>query len=81
MDAKTRMDTFINTQAALHMPDKIAGGDYLLDIQGLGDSDVNSFIGTQWNSGGKIGQIKKACDSVDSIYRANTYVNVKLRLI
>ena len=81
VDAKTRMDTFINTQAALHMPDKIAGGDYLLDIQGLGDSDVNSFIGTQWNSGGKIGQIKKACDSVDSIYRANTYVNVKLRLI
>ncbi|THF69933.1 hypothetical protein E7T06_09810 [Deinococcus sp. Arct2-2] len=79
-DAKTRVATFIATQAALHMPDKIAGGDYLLDIQGLGNSDVNSFLGTQWNSGGKIVQLKAACDAVPNADRATSYVNVHLVL-
>lgn len=79
-EAKKRVDKFMPDQAALHMPDKIAGGDYLLDIKGLGDSDVNSFLGSQWKSGNKIDQIKTECDHVDKPSQSSTYVNIKLEL-
>ena len=79
-EAAHRVSTFMPSQAALHMPDKIAGGDYLLDIEGLGDSDVNSFLGTQWNSAGKISALKGACDAVPALHRPTSFLNVRLTL-
>lgn len=80
IEAKKHMEQFMPTQAALHMPDKIAGGDYLLDIKGLGDKDVNSFIGTQWNSDGKINSIQSECIRLNTALHKTTYINVKLNL-
>ena len=62
------------------MPDKYIGGDYLLDIKGLGDGEVNRFIGTQWKSGGKLQQLKTACDDAKSASLGGTYINVRLEL-
>ena len=77
-EAERQITAFMRTQAALHMPDKIAGGDYLLDINGMGDSNVNSFIGSQWRSGDKIGRIKTECDRVDVVNQSTTHLNVRL---
>ena len=77
-EAKKRVADFMKTQAALHLPDKIAGGHYLLDINGVGDGDVNSFIGSQWTSGNKVGLIKANCEQVDAAHRATTHLNVRL---
>lgn len=78
VEAQRRVTAFMSTQAALHMPDKIAGGDYLLDINGMGDSNVNSFIGSQWNSDSKIGKLKIACDAVPAALRFTIHLNVRL---
>ncbi|MEZ0611148.1 polymorphic toxin type 15 domain-containing protein [Fibrella sp. WM1] len=48
-DAKQESEAWMRTQAALHNPDQIAGGnpDH---IGGMGDSNVNSSIGSQWKN-------------------------------
>lgn len=46
-DAKKEADNWIKTQAALHNPDQIAGGDPN-KVSRMGDSRVNSSIGRQW---------------------------------
>ncbi|WP_159245891.1 polymorphic toxin type 15 domain-containing protein [Tenacibaculum maritimum] len=49
-DASKKADEFIKGKAALHNPDGIAGGK-IDSITGLGDSKVNSSIGSQWRHG------------------------------
>lgn len=46
-DAKIQANEWLETQAALHNPDQIAGGNPL-KIDGTGDSNINSSIGIQW---------------------------------
>ena len=69
----------METQAALHNPDQIAGGNPL-KIDGMGDSNINSSIGIQW---------RYRIDMVDEKIRLlastmtqeemdSTYLNVKL---
>jgi hypothetical protein len=48
-DANDAVDAWMSTQAATHRLDGIAGGD-VTDISGLGDSRVNSSLGSQWQS-------------------------------
>ncbi|HHT06400.1 MAG TPA: hypothetical protein GXZ97_09065 [Hydrogenispora sp.] len=48
-EAKERANAWIKTQAVLHEPDQIAGGDPE-NITGLGDKRVNSSIGAQWKT-------------------------------
>lgn len=78
-DAETEAQKWMDTQAALHNPDQIAGGNPL-KVDDVGDTNVNSSIGIQW---------KYRIDKVDEKIRAlalnmtesereNTFINVKL---
>ena len=49
-DAITKSEQFMKGKAALHNPDGIAGGK-VDQIAGMGDSKVNSSIGSQWSKG------------------------------
>lgn len=46
-DATEQANEWLRTQAATHRLDGIAGGDQV-DISGVGDSPVNSSLGSQW---------------------------------
>ena len=46
-EAKLEAGTWLKTQAALHNPDQIAGGDPT-KVSRMGDAAVNSSIGAQW---------------------------------
>lgn len=48
-EAKRIAEDWIKTQAALHDPDMIAGG-YATKITGMGDTRINSSLGSQWRS-------------------------------
>ena len=49
-DALTKSEQFMKGKAALHNPDGVAGGKFD-QIAGMGDSKVNSSIGSQWSKG------------------------------
>lgn len=49
-DALTKSEQFMKGKAALHNPDGVAGGK-VDQIAGMGDSKVNSSIGSQWSKG------------------------------
>ncbi|MEB9408028.1 polymorphic toxin type 15 domain-containing protein [Bacillus cereus] len=46
-EAEGKAASWLKTQAALHNPDQIAGGNPL-HIGGLGDKRINSSLGSQW---------------------------------
>lgn len=46
-DAENEANQWIESQAALHDPDQIAGGD-AANVTGMGDKNINSSIGAQW---------------------------------
>ena len=46
-EAEEQADKWLDTQAALHNPDQVAGG-YASNVGGVGDKGVNSSIGSQW---------------------------------
>ena len=46
-EAEKEADEWLDTQAALHDPDQIAGGD-AANVIGIGDKEINSSIGSQW---------------------------------
>jgi hypothetical protein len=77
--AKKEAKEWLNTQAALHNPDQIAGG--MADIiGGMGDKEINSSIGSQWKYRIDIvdEQIKKMARSMTNEQLKNTYLNVQL---
>ena len=78
-EAKIKAKEWLDTQAALHNPDQIAGG-RANQIGGMGDKRINSSIGSQW---------KYRIDAVDEQIQAlaekmtpeqlqTTYLNVRL---
>jgi 2-keto-3-deoxy-L-rhamnonate aldolase RhmA len=71
---------WLDTQAALHNPDQIAGGNPL-NIGGMGDKGINSSIGAQWKY--RIDdvddQIRKMAENMTQSEKENTYLNVKLQ--
>ncbi|MFX3618008.1 MAG: polymorphic toxin type 15 domain-containing protein [Sporolactobacillus sp.] len=77
--AKKEAKEWLNTQAALHNPDQIAGGKADI-IGGIGDKEINSSIGSQWKY--RIDtvdkQIKKMAENMTTEQLKNTYLNVKL---
>ncbi|MFE4525210.1 polymorphic toxin type 15 domain-containing protein [Cytobacillus firmus] len=77
--AKKIAKEWLETQAALHNPDQIAGGKAEL-IRGLGDKRINSSIGSQWRYRIDIvdEQIKGLAKSMTPEQLKNTYVDVKL---
>lgn len=74
MRAKVMSKETMNTLAALHNPDMIAGGvDVIADF---GDRGVNASIGGQWKD--RIKDLDKAASQVPESERASTRMNVKL---
>ncbi|EJQ71402.1 polymorphic toxin type 15 domain-containing protein [Bacillus mycoides] len=77
--AKKKAQEWLDTQAALHNPDQIAGGKAEI-IGGMGDKRVNFSIGSQWRSRIKIidKQIEGIANNMTPEQLKNTYLNVKL---
>ena len=78
-EAEEQADKWLDTQAALHNPDQVAGG-YASNVGGVGDKGVNSSIGSQWRYriDGVDAQIKKMAESMSEAEKNSTYLNVKL---
>ncbi|SNZ14013.1 Novel toxin 15 [Terribacillus aidingensis] len=78
-DATKQASEWMDTQAALHNPDQIAGG-RADNIGGLGDKRVNSSLGSQWKYRIDIvdEQIRKMAKNMSPKEIKNTYLNVKL---
>ena len=69
--AKDKMDTL----AALHNPDMIAGGKDA--VTKMGDKGVNSSIGSQWKD--RVAEMDKAAKDVPASERGNTKMDTKLK--
>lgn len=69
----------MNDKVALHDPDQMAGG-YGENITGLGDSRINSSIGSQWKTRIKAidAQVRKQATNMTPEQRVNTYLNISL---
>ena len=79
-EAKIKAKEWMDTQAALHNPDQIAGGD-LLNVGGMGDRAINSSIGSQWKYRIDVvdEQIQAMSKNMTDAERKNTYLNIKLK--
>ncbi|WP_260448076.1 polymorphic toxin type 15 domain-containing protein, partial [Listeria seeligeri] len=77
-EAKSQAEDWMKKQAALHDPDMIAGGNPT-NIQGLGDSKINSSLGSQWRT--RISevdrQIQEAAKNMSPEQLKNTRINIK----
>ncbi|KEO81841.1 hypothetical protein EL26_18550 [Tumebacillus flagellatus] len=77
-EAEKQASEWMDTQAALHNPDQIAGGDPL-HIGGMGDKAINSSIGSQWKY--RIDtideQVRKMAETMTEFERQNTFLNIK----
>jgi hypothetical protein len=68
---------FLKTQAALHDPDQIAGGDPT-KIRQLGSKYINSSIGSQWKT--NVGDLDKAVGKIPAKRQAKLHMNVTLKM-
>ncbi|MDH2882630.1 polymorphic toxin type 15 domain-containing protein [Bacillus cytotoxicus] len=78
-NAKKKAKEWLDTQAALHNPNQIAGGKAEI-IGGMGDKRINSSIGSQWRYRIDIvdEQIKELAKNMTPEQLKSTYLNVKL---
>ena len=79
-EAEIQAQKWLATQAALHNPDQIVGGNPS-NIGGMGDKKINSSIGSQWKY--RIDevdeQIQAMAKNMSDAERKNTYLNIKLK--
>lgn len=69
-------DTRMKTLAALHNPDMVAGGkDVIADF---GDRNINSRIGAQWKTQGRVASLDEAARSISPADRGAMKMNAKL---
>lgn len=80
-DARKEASDWIQTQAALHNPDQIAGGDPGI-VSRMGDASVNSSIGAQWRT-----RVAKLEEEINNYIKGksqaeieNTLLNVSLKM-
>ncbi|UXH46446.1 T7SS effector LXG polymorphic toxin [Rossellomorea vietnamensis] len=78
-EAESEAKEWLNTQAALHNPDQIAGGKPD-QIGGMGHKGVNSSIGSQWRYRIDVidEKIREMAKNMTPEQLENTYLNVKL---
>ncbi|WP_299315307.1 polymorphic toxin type 15 domain-containing protein [uncultured Aquimarina sp.] len=78
-EAEKLADDFMSNKAALHDPDQVAGG-FADNITGLGDSGVNSSLGSQWRT--RIGdvdkQVREAAKNMTQAEKESTLLNINL---
>jgi hypothetical protein len=81
-EARAQAQQWLETQAALHDPDQVAGG-YADTITGLGDARVNSSIGAQWPKRikGIDAHIRKHAAGMTQQERENTFLDVELPMV
>ena len=76
---KKEANDWLETQAALHDPDQVAGGDPT-KITGMGDRRINSSLGGQWMS--RIGAVDEKVEAfaktLTEEQQMNTYLNIRL---
>ncbi|MEK4404747.1 T7SS effector LXG polymorphic toxin [Sporosarcina sp. FSL K6-6792] len=79
-EAEKEAKEWLNTQAALHNPDQIAGGKPD-KIGGMGHKGINSSIGSQWRYRIDVvdEQIREMAKNMTPEQIKNTYLNVKLK--
>lgn len=83
-EAEKKADEWMDTQAALHDPDQIAGGD-AANVTGMGDKEINSSIGSQWQY--RIEAVDAAVqkyieeNGLSEEDMKNVYLNVKLEVL
>ena len=75
-EAATQVSAIMETLAALHNPDMVAGGKDV--ISGFGDRRINSRIGAQWNQHGRLTQLDKAANKIPESLRSQIKMNAKL---
>lgn len=82
-DAIAEANNWASDKAALHWPDQIAGGD-VSKISGMGDSKINTSIGSQWKSKDRIGvlddYVEELAKKLSPAERKTTYLDVELIL-
>ena len=76
-DAKKIIDDFMSTKSVLHDPDQVVGG-YGNKMSGLGDTNVNTSIGSQWKSRVKI--IDKYIDEISQVLSVEELLESKLNI-
>ncbi|MGP4041760.1 polymorphic toxin type 15 domain-containing protein [Gracilibacillus sp. D59] len=78
-EAEKEAKEWLSTQAALHNPDQIAGGNPEI-IGGMGNKGINSSIGSQWKYRIDVvdEQIREMAKNMTQEQLKNTYLNVKL---
>ena len=78
-EAKIKAEEWLKTQAALHNPDQIAGGNPL-NIGGMGDTRINSSLGSQWKYRIDVvdEQIRNMAAQMTPQQLQTTYLNVRL---
>ncbi|MSD83011.1 hypothetical protein GKC32_01290 [Lactobacillus curvatus] len=78
-NAEEEATNWMNSQAALHNPDQIAGGNANI-IGGMGDKGINSSLGAQWKY--RIDtvdeQVRKMTKNMTADQLKETHLNVKL---
>jgi hypothetical protein len=81
-EAKKQAEEWLETQAALHNPDQIAGGNPS-HIDGMGDKKINSSIGSKWKSRIKDldKQIRDIAKTMTQEERESTFLNIKLKIL
>ncbi|WP_311774156.1 polymorphic toxin type 15 domain-containing protein [Listeria booriae] len=79
-EARKQAKNWMDTQAALHNPDQIAGGNPL-NIGGLGDKRINSSIASQWKYRIDIvdEQINQMISQIPKAQWKDIYLNVSLK--
>lgn len=79
-EAEKEAEKLLASQAALHNPDQVAGGNPL-NIGGMGDKGVNSSIGVQWKYRIKDvdKRIRALAGKMTEEEKKSTYLNVKLK--
>lgn len=80
-EARAQAQQWLDTQAALHDPDQVAGG-HADTITGLGDARVNSSIGAQWprRIKGIDTRIRQHAAGMTQQERETTFLDVELPL-
>jgi NTP pyrophosphatase (non-canonical NTP hydrolase) len=78
-EAKVEANQWMDTQAALHDPDQVAGG-FGDNVTGMGDKRVNSGLESQWKD--RIDeidrQVREAAEKMTEAEKKSTYLDIEL---
>lgn len=84
IEATRRTSEIMNKLAALHDPDMVSGGWHNPRPTGMGNSSINSSIGSSWNQKDRLGTIDRQMNDVMSrtndASRGQSNMNIQLEV-